>query len=184
MRYFIGFIIAIGLIIVLILLLFHGGGKPKVPTTTKTLDSYASTNAEARLIIDGPVNAPQNHQQIQITVGQNETTFEQLQGYNGSVTNLQSFANTQASFSVFLHALTGAGFTRGNIDTSLSDERGYCPLGNRYIFELIQDGKNIERFWGSSCGTPKTYLGNLNLTLNLFKAQVPSYSTLAETIIL
>lgn len=183
MRYFIGFIATIGLIIILILLIFHGGSnKAKVPTTAKTLDSYANTNAEAQLTIDGPINAPQNHQQIQISVGQDETTFEQLQGYNGSVVNLQSFTNTEASYSAFLHALTVAGFTDGNTSSSLGDDQGYCPLGSRYIFQLTQNGNNIERFWATNCGNPKTYLGNLNLTLALFQAQVPGYNTLTQNI--
>lgn len=183
MRYFIGFLITIGLVILLIFLLFHGGGTPpKVKVTPKTLVSYASTNAEARLTIDGPVNADQLHQQIRITVNSTEVTYEQIQGYDGSVVNQQQFTSGQSAYDVFLHALNHAGFTLGNNAKSLSDERGYCALGDRYIFELRQDGKDIERYWATTCGKPKTYLGSLGLTLSLFQKQVPGYNDLTQNI--
>jgi hypothetical protein len=185
MRYFLGFLISIGLIIVLIFLLFHGGGsKAKVPTTAKTLESYASTDAEVRLTIDGPVNSQQEHQQIRVTVDRSQATFEQISGYEGQVVQQQQFASNDNAFQVFLHSLGHAGFTQGNTDKSLSDERGYCPLGDRYIFELIQNGQSIERFWATSCGKPKTYLGSLDLTLSLFKAQIPKYSDLTDNVVL
>ncbi len=180
MRYFVGFLVTIGLIIILILLLFSGGGKPKVPKTSKTLDSYASTDAEVRLTIDGPVNAAESHQAVRITIGQSDATFELLQGYNGSVVNSESFANTQNSYAVFLSSLARAGFTKGNTNADLKDERGYCPLGDRYIFELRQDGHDIERYWATSCGGVKTYAGSLNLTVQLFQNQIPGYEVLTH----
>ena len=180
LRYFVGFLITIGLIIILIIMIFGGGGsKSKVPTTTRTLNSYANTDAQAQLIIDGPINAAQNHIEVQITVGQDSTTFQQLQGYDGSVVRQQTFTNSQAGYAVFLHALTLAGFTKGNTAVS-SDERGYCPLGDRYIFKFSQEDRTIERFWATSCGNPKTYLGNVSLTLSLFQAQVPGYIALTD----
>jgi hypothetical protein len=182
LRYFVGFFLAIGLIIILILLIFGGGNKAKVPTTARTLDSYASTDAEVQMIIDGPINAAEDHQEVQITIDQYVTTYEQLQGYDGTVVNQQTFNNSQAGYAVLLHALTYAGFTKGNTNPDLKDERGYCPLGDRYIFELLQNNQDIERFWATSCGNPRTYDGNLALTVDLFKGQVPSYDTLVQGI--
>src|SRR6202035_2269559 len=114
MRYFISFLVAIGLIILLIFLIFHGGGKPAVPNTTKTLSSYANTDAQVRLTIDAPVNAPQDHQQIQITVDRNAITYDQLKGYDGSVVNQQTFPNSNSGFATFLLSLQHANFTVGN----------------------------------------------------------------------
>jgi hypothetical protein len=182
MRFFFGVLVAIGLIILIVILMLSGNGGSKLPAITKTLTSYTNDNDAVRLTIDGPVNANQNHQGIQITVDNSDVTFEQLQGYQDSVVNLQNFANNQPAFAVFLHALNFAGFTKGNTAKSLSDERGYCALGNRYIFELLENGNDLERYWTSSCGSPKTYLGSLNLTLSLFEAQVPGYSQLAQNI--
>lgn len=180
MRYFLAFLITLLLIFLLIFLLFHGGGKPKIPLTTKTLHSYASTDAEVQMTIDGPVNANQNHQQVRIIVGRDNVTFEQLQGYDGNVTNMQTYGNTQNAYVAFLFSLARAGFSKGNVDPNSSEERGLCPLGERYVFQLTQDGKDIERYWVTSCGGPATYLGVPDLTISLFKAQVPNYGDLTQ----
>jgi hypothetical protein len=182
MRYFVAFMIALGLLFLVVFLLFHSGSKPKVQLTPKTLDSYATTDAEAVLTIDGPINAAQNHQQVRITVSRDDVTFEQLQGYDGNVVNMQSYANTENAYTVFLFSLAHAGFTKGDNNPALSDERGFCALGDRFIFQLQQDGQDIERYWSTSCGNSKTYLGSPSLTINLFQAQVPDYSKLTQDI--
>jgi hypothetical protein len=183
-RYVIGFIVAIGLIVLLIILLFSGGGnKSKVPNTSQTLESYSTSGSViARLTIDGPINAQQNHDEVQITVGRDDTEYAQLQGYDGSVVKSQTYSNSQNAYNVFLHALDHAGFTKGDTSSALADERGYCPTGDRYIFELINGSNDIERFWATSCGTPKTFNGNLNLNLTLFQQQIPDYGTLTENV--
>jgi len=176
MRYFVGFLIAIGLVILLIILLVGGGGgKSKVPTTNKSLSSYSSTDATARLTIDGPVNNIPEHRQVRITVGRDEVIYEQIVGYNDQVVYQQHYSNTEEAYSNFLHALAHAGFSQVNKDKSLANEQGYCPLGNRYIYEFEQDGQDIIRSWSTSCNKPKTYKGNTSLTNSLFKAQVPNY---------
>jgi len=182
MRYFIAFLVTMGLIFLLVFLLFGGSSKPKVLPIHKTLHSYALTDAQVQLTIDGPINAVQNHQEVQITVDRNNVTYEQLQGYDGNVVNMQTYDNTENAYTVFLFALARAGFTQGSNDPTLSDERGFCPLGDRYIFQLMQDGNTIERYWATNCGSPKTYLGLLNVTLSLFQAQVPNYSKLTGDI--
>ncbi len=182
MRYFIGFLVTIGLIILVIVLLFGGGGKDKakVPATSKPLVSYASSDAAVRLTVDGPINAEQNHRQTQITVTKNMVTYAELGGYKGVVRKSQAYTNTEAAYTSFLRALALAGFTSGDTSKDLQDERGYCAQGNRNIFELIQSNKDVERYWSTSCGKPKTYLGNSSLTISLFKAQVPNYDDLTN----
>lgn len=180
MRYYIGFLITAGLLVTLIFLLFHSGNQVKVPTTAQPLISYANTDAEVSLTIDGVINASQAHQQVQIIVNQNNVTFDQIQGYDGNIVNQKQFANSKNSYEVFLHALALAGFTEGDTSPALSDERGYCPLGDRYIFKLSEGGNNLERFWATNCGGLKTYEGDLNLTLDLFENQVPNYDSLAQ----
>jgi hypothetical protein len=182
MRYFVGFVVSIGLIIVLILLIFGGGGKPKVPSTSKPLVSYANTDATAEMTIDGPVNAPELHQQVKIIVSNTSIVYEELKGYDGEVVNLQTFGDSLNGFEAFLHALDVAGYTKGDTNPANADERGYCPLGDRYVFELKQDGKTIEHFWATTCAKPKTYLGNSLLTSQLFEAQVPNYDDLTANI--
>lgn len=181
MRYIIGFLITIGLLILLIVMLVTGGKKAEVPATSKTLTSYASSSAAVSMVIDGKIDANSTHQAVRITVDRDNVTYELLQGYDGNVAQMKRYANTENSYDVFLHALSHAGFTQGNTSSKLTDEKGYCPLDKRYVFELNQDGDNIERFWATDCGI-KTYQGNLGLTIDLFKNQVPDYDTLSTSL--
>ena len=178
MRYIIGVLVAIGLVVLLIVLLFSGGGSK--PQNSKSLSSYANSDAVARLTIDGPEVSQQDHHQVQIEVSRDSVTFRKIQGYDGQVLDTRNYDNSLNSYSVFLHALAHAGFTKGNTDPSMKDERGNCALGERYIFELQQDGNDIVRFWSTSCGSPKTYGGNTALTLGLFQKQVPDYNDLVS----
>lgn len=181
MRYFIGLFITAGLLILLIFLLFHSGSKPVVPTTSQPLTSYANTDAEVRLTIDGPINASADHQQVQITVGKAIVTFDQFQGYDETVVNQQQFANSENAYSSFLYALQLNGFTEGNSSAALSNEQGHCAIGDRYIFQLIQGNSNLERYWATSCtNVVKSFDGDLPLMLTLFEAQVPNYQTLTK----
>lgn len=182
MRYFIGFLITIGLIIMLIVLIFSGGGSKPKTSTAKPLDSYAGTDAEVSMTIDGPINADQNHQQVRVTVGTNSVTYEEISGYDGQVAERQTFHNTEAAYTVFLRSLALAGFTRGDTTPALQDERGRCALGDRYIFELNNDGNKLERYWVTTCGGAKTFLGDRSTVTQLFKAQVPQYDNLSNNI--
>jgi hypothetical protein len=193
MRYFVGFLITLGLIIILIVLLFTGGGDKgdqkqevtKRPRTIQQLAGFASSDAIVRLTIDGPINADQDHQAVRITVGQDDTTYQQIQGFEGTVVNQQTFASNQSAYSNFLYAIGHAGFLRGDNSKLLANEKGYCPLGDRYVFELIEGGDTIQRYWTTSCGGgPSTYKGNRNLTLTLFQAQVPNYNDLVQDLTL
>jgi len=177
MRYFIGFLVTIGLIVLLIVLLFHGGNSGKVPQTKVPLIDYASTDTVVRETTDEIINAPDNHRTIEITVGRDNTTLNVIKGYDGESTKNLSYPMTQAGYAVFLKALQHAGFTLGNDDTKLQDERGYCPMGKRYIFEVIQGGDSIQRYWTTTCGgsVPSTFKGNTETILDLFQNQVPDY---------
>lgn len=181
MRYIIGFLVTLGLLILVLILILSGGGKSK-KVTQRNLEDYANTDTQVSLTIDGPINAASLHQQVNITVDNTNVTYQHIVGYDGNVVDTQIFANTENSYDVFLHALRHAGFTKGNSLPGLRDEKGYCPLGSRYIFELTQDNNTLQRTWATSCGTPKTFLGATNLTLTLFQNQVPGYSQLVGNI--
>jgi len=182
MKYFIGFMITIGLLILLIILLMRGGGDTVKPKTTKTLASYSSTNAEVSFLNSGPINAASEHNQILITVDRDYVTYRQLIGYDGQVVVTRRFKNTQNAYNNFLSALGRAGFTKGRIAENLLSEKGFCPLGQRFVFEMNQGTEQIQRYWATNCGNPKTYLGNLSVTISLFQAQVPNYVDLSQNV--
>ena len=182
MRYFMGFLIAIGLIVLIFVIILKGGshnsGQPQID-----LNSYATTSATAQLTLDGPITSDKTHQSYQISVGRDQVTFQLMQGYEGKVVSSKTYDSNANAFGVFLRALSLAGFTKGNNDPKLTDERGYCATGDRYIFELTQGADTIERYWATSCGSQGTYKGNVLQTLSLFQKQVPDYNNLTGNFI-
>lgn len=183
MRMFTFFIIAIALIVLILVIIIKSitSGPPK---SAIDLNSYANTGAVTQLLIDGPVNADQVHQQIQISVSNSNTQFEILNGYQGQVAQSKTFANNTPAYAVFLHSLNLVGFVRGNTDPKLSDDRGFCPDGDRYVFTLSQGADTIQRYWATSCGGQGTYGGDVNQTLDLFQKQVPNYENLTADVVL
>ncbi len=186
LKYFIGFFITVGLIIALIIIIFggNGGGGQKTQTNSdadKTLNSLADTDTKVRTTIQGPINAEQVHEQIRITIDRENNNFEFIRGYENNVVDSQNFVSNEIAFTNFLHALTNAGFGQGDDSDALADERGSCPFGQRYIFEIIENGKVTSRYWSTDCGNKTgSYLGNTFVTLDLFKAQIPNYDELTD----
>lgn len=180
MRYFIALLVTIGLIILIFVLLLRGGGGPAKPQVNLT--SYATTDAIVEMIIDGPITAEQTHREVKIDISQNQAILTVYQGYQQTVLRSQSYANNQSAFAVFLHALNVNGFTKGNPDPSMRDERGYCAAGDRYIFSLTNDDKDIQRYWTTSCNGGGTYNGNRAATIDLFQKQIPDYSQLTTNV--
>ena len=177
----VGFIV----FIVILVSLFTGGKKPN-PATTKPalqpLASYAETNATVSLITDGIVNGDELHRSIRITVSANQREVDVLQGYNPRVITSKTFVNNQEAYTVFLKAIANAGFvTKQKNSKAPADERGLCPLGFRYIYELNNDGDDLSRLWSSSCGSSVgTAAGSASTLLTLFQDQIPDYSTITS----
>jgi hypothetical protein len=180
-RYFIGFVIVVALIVFLFVIIFGGSdNKTKVANSSRVLSSYATSSSEVKMTIDGPTNASADHRQVVVHVDQNQVLFQEKHGYDGDVAKSQNFANSPGSYQAFLRSLEHANFTKGDASHMNADERGYCPLGSRYIFELIDAGKIVQRYWTTSCGSPKTFLGDTALNIELFQKQVPGYFDLTD----
>lgn len=175
MRFIIGVIIAIGLIVMVLILLLRG---PSTPPTNYDLMRYANTGTAMRLTIDGPITAEQTHREIQITVDNSLSSIAVIQGYQGRILRQRSYASNVTAYSVFLRALQLAGFNRGKNAPSLRDERGYCPLGERYIMEIVNGSQVSQHYWATSCGGQGNYQGHLNTVISLFTGQIPDYSAL------
>ena len=168
------------LVIIAIILIVSGGGGKK-PSTVKPMAAYAGDpSAQVAMLIDGPVNAVSLHNQVQVIITNSVTTINVFQGYNDQVINSKNYPMTEAAFHVFLRSLEYANFNSGSSDPSLAQASGYCPTGDRYIFTYNLGGKQLQRYWATSCGGTHTYNGNLGLTLQLFEAQVPNYNNLTS----
>ncbi len=180
MRYFIGFLLSIGVVVVafiLILHIFSGGSSKK----TSPLINYANTDTTVQFTELGPYVDDQHFNGFRINVGASETVMQTLQGYNETITNTQTFNSNQTGFADFLAALDVAGFQKGNTSASKADSRGYCATGDTYVFELLTDGGTSERWWWTSCGEGN-FQGNPSHVMNLFKQQVPNFEQLTSTL--
>jgi hypothetical protein len=177
MRYIIGFLITMGLLIFVFVLIFRGpsGGNNPAQNAPKKLIDYADTSIVMEFTIKGAVEADQTHDELRMTIGNNESTIEVFQGYQGNLIRTQSYANNPVAYADFLRALQLAGYNLGNPDKTLSDERGYCATGQRYIMEIKDGDHDIQRFWSSSCGIGSSK-GKVNAIQSLFIRQIPDYS--------
>lgn len=182
MKYFLAFmgvVVLIVLVFVLVLNGLHGGSKsPKLAPTV--LSDYANTSTAMRLTIDGPINANQNHREVRVTVSRDQNLIEVIQGYQGSVITQQSYANNEPAYEDFLKALQTLGYTRGDNTPALADERGMCPTGERFIYEIDSGATSPQRYWGSSCGNG-TFKGSGQAVRNLFRAQIPDYNAITAS---
>jgi|EndMetStandDraft_6_1072998.scaffolds.fasta_scaffold85572_2 hypothetical protein len=185
MRYFFGFLVAIGLIVLVFILLLHGfGGGKKKDIPQVTLADYAGTNVQMRYTLDGPVTADQLHQGLRISVGQTESTIELYKGYQNNVVKSKSYPNNQSAYAQFLRALQLLNYNKGNKDPARTDERGFCPAGNRFIFEIVNDdGSDLQRYWATSCGSQGNYQGNVAAVRSLFRQQIPDYQDITADLV-
>lgn len=181
MRYLLGFLIAIGLIIlVFIIILKSVGHSPtKAPTP---LISYANSNTVVEMTVDGPETADQTHQSVNVTVGQTQAVIDIIQGYEGNVTNSKTYTNNEPAYAVFLRALDIAGFNNGDTSQNLTDYRGYCPTGDRYIFTINDNGNTLQQFWTTSCGGQGSLKGDEGTIQELFQDQIPEYGELTNNV--
>lgn len=189
LRYFIGFFVAIALIVILIVLLFGGGSKSDKNTGNfdgiKNLQDISDTDSAVKMIIAGNVRADQEYHEVHVTVNREGNNIDIIDGYQGHVASSQGFESNQEAYETFLRALQKAGYTKGDSSNKkLADDRGFCPLGLRYIFEITENGKLKQRYWTTSCGksTPHTFLGQTNLVTTLFERQIPEYSNLTSDV--
>lgn len=180
MRYFIGFLLSIGVVVVafiLILHIFSGGSSKK----TSPLIHYANTDTTVQFTELGPYVADQSFQGFRIDVGASETVIQTLQGYQETITNTQTFNNNETGFADFLSALDVAGFQKGNPSPPKSDSRGYCATGTTYVFEVLTDSGTSQRWWWTSCGEGN-FQGSPQRVISLFEQQVPNFEQITANL--
>jgi hypothetical protein len=182
-RYIIAFVGFLLLVIALLVIIFSGGKKAPTPAQpVKTLPDYSTSNAEVSLTIDGKVDGEDIHRAIRVSVDRYQRKLDILGGYNYNLLETHTFGNNQAAYDVFLRAINGAGFTSKNSKYKVDDERGKCPLGFRYIFELNDGGNKVSRLWSSTCSGVGTLGGNSAQLQTLFKAQITDYNKLTAQV--
>ncbi len=174
-------ILALGIVII------SGGSsedKPKETQTQQTqkqLYDYAtSPTAQVVFTTQGKIVGDDQFQAIRITVSRDSRKLEVLNGYTGRVESSKTFPNNEAAFDAFLRSLNLAGFTATR-QTKLADERGVCPRGMRYIYELQDAGTPPQRTWSVSCTSKEgSFGGNAPTVRQLFQGQITDYNKLVS----
>lgn len=156
-----------------------GGGAP----TPAPLSSYYDTATRVKFTAKNAVQASSTHREVEITVGGNLSTITIYSGYQGQIVRTKSYAMNDESYRAFLKSLEITGnYTAGNHDPEVRDETGYCALGERYTYEIIDPaGEVTQHLWSTSCG-PKTFAGNADAVQELFTLQIPDYSDITDNV--
>jgi len=174
MRYVLGFLAAVILVIVVFILIIRGFSGGDRPLQTNLTD-YAKTETVMQMVIEGEVNADQEHRLVRVTVGRSSNTINLVQGYEGRVIQSKTYESNENAYATFLRALQLQGYSKGNDDPDLEDSRGVCPTGKVYKFEIITGSATVQRFWTTSCGGG-TFRGKQGIIRQLFRNQIPDYS--------
>lgn len=191
MKYFIGTVIIIFLILIGAVVLVS---RPKNKTTTSsTTTSTTATGASATVLTDyarsgtrvvltqeGIINGSDKHRAIRVTISENLRKIEIIQGYEGKVINSASYANDPSAYDAFLHALASANFITEAKNVKVGDEKGACPTGLRYGYNLEDGSGTVKHLWSTSCGGAGNFAGNPSLARQLFRQQIPDYTKLTS----
>jgi hypothetical protein len=178
------FLISIIGIILLFVWLFSKlpNGSTKGHTSTQiVLNNYIAKNSEVDFTIDGPTNSDEQHRSVRITVSADSKEMDVIQGYQGTIINSKTYGNNQTAYDVFMRALSLASFTKVR-KTSLTDDRGVCPLGDRYIYQLFNNGTQELRTWTATCNGLGTSGSATDVINHLFEAQIPDYNNLLRNV--
>ncbi len=180
MKYFLGFLVVIAMVIAVAVLIVKGfsGGSPA--KTTKQLVDYANTDQVVKETIIGPLSTDDMHYTLRVTIGASQSVLEVLKGYDETVTQTFSYNNTETAYAEFLRAIDLSGFTRGNPKLN-TDDRGVCTGGRRYVFEIQRGDSTVQHFWTTTCGSGN-FTGNLNNVSSLFMAQIPDFSKVSNLV--
>lgn len=180
-RYFITTFAVIILLIIGIVWIVRSGGSSSRGASNNAiqLQDYVSKPGVAlQANAEGPINAPENHRTIQVTITPLTRQIDIIAGYQGQVIATKTYDNNQQSFEAFAAALARAGFTQERAVQSNNSE-SICAAGSRTHYRIIQNGDYDMNHWTASC-TAGTFGGDAPATNRLFQLQIPDYNTITN----
>lgn len=180
----------IGVVIVVLIMFFAitrivGRDDKRSDDRTVNLAQYAERDGRVEYTTYGKVNGEQERRAIRISVSRGERVVEVLSGYEERVESRQRFDNIEAAYAEFIMALHRAGYARQR--AADNDQRGYCPLGNRYEYKLFDsatgDSGRVFDYWSTSCNSGQgSFAGQARLVRQLFQQQIPDYNSIVRDI--
>lgn len=174
-------ILTVVLGIILLFVLIGGGPKKKAatpatqPKKALTLNDYATRDSTVTFTSQGLINSEEEHRSMQISVSRGTRTIKLIKGFQNTVIQSASFTNNPDAYNTFIHALSNVGFGATRKST-ITDETGVCPTGQRFIYQLSDNNDEVFRLWSASC-TPGTTTANASTVDLLFQRQIPDYAT-------
>jgi hypothetical protein len=178
MRYVIGVLGVVLIMLIAVVMLTNTITRgPRGQEGPRAVDLTEYVDKDSRVIyeVQGRIIAPEDYRVIRITVTPTERKLEIFSGYDGRVEQTHRFANTSRSYDTFLYALSGAGFSRQR-PAAQENEKGMCPQGRRFIYELKENNDQALRTWSTSCSrTDGSFGGDGRMVKRLFEGQIPDY---------
>lgn len=184
MKYILG-VIAVILVALVAIAMVTRPRQPDTPEGERqvVLSDEARAGTSVSLTTQGKLVGQTERQAIRIKVSQDERRVEILTGYEEAVERAHTFPNTAAAYETFLIALEGLGFSQKRENNVKDDERGACPTGKTYVYELKEFSQQRLRMWDSSCGSKSGTLGGRGSTIRkVFEAQIPDYRKVVKDV--
>ena len=155
-----------------------GASAPSLARFTKLVDYENNDTANVSWTMQGRLVGQDQRRDIRITVNRNKRVVEILHYYGERVEQSAEYPNSPTAFAAFVRALDNASFGRERI-VKQADERGVCPLGNRFIYRLTDSSEEVMRTWSDTCAAADGPFGGgktAQLIQQLFKAQITDYN--------
>lgn len=184
LRYIFVSAVVILLIILGILLLTRnrgpGQGPVNTPKAVKLSDLATEPGSNVQYIVEGPINAPENHRTMQILISADSRVINIFKGYEGEILSTQTLPNDGKSYNDFLEALNRANFTR-TVKATFASSVAICPTAQRAHYLAVKGTETLQDTWAASCATG-TFGGNKSLTATLFRSQIPNFTQIKDTV--
>jgi hypothetical protein len=181
-KYLVGGVI-IFLLVIIGVIVFAGGNdkEPVVEVQKVSVGEFVDTDAVVRYIVDGPINATEEHETVRIAVDRTARSVDIMRGYQGEVVKSQLFPNNIDAFNTFVKALEQAEFSEARRRPTQTDSTGVCPTGRRYFYQIIENSQTKLDIWNTSCSSSLgTFTGNTSLVRDLFEAQIPDFDKIVS----
>lgn len=158
----------------------QGSNNPsKVARSTKLAEYSDKDSSSISWTMQGRLIGEDQRHSVRITVTKSKRTVALLSGYEERVEKSTDYMNTPAAYEAFARSLDTYNFGKER-RVRQPDERGVCPLGNRFVYRLTDFGKEIMRTWSDTCSSSNGSYGGGNSSAQvigqLFKAQITDYS--------
>ena len=181
MRYIVSILVVVLFVVLAIVLIATSTSHKNISNGVNlTKYNYAGTSVSQTTF--GVLDGDDQRVAIEITVTQESRTIDILSGYENTISNTESYANTSQAYTAFLQALDVAGFA-DNRATSEPYMLGACPTGQTYQYVLNTPSGTPSSLWGTSCSAGDgTMNGEGPLIRQLFQLQISNYNTFVSNV--